>query len=242
MQSWTLPLHVYGPPPAALPAGTAAAVAVGWGDTGFYEASANEIGISTAGVSRGSIDATDFALTIPLRLASGTVGAPSYSFTSGTNDGWWLNGAGSVQCSSGGSGRFQVDASFVQVLGSNQLRIQPGAVTAPGLCYAGPDNDTGFYRLGADDHAVTAGGVQAMRWKTVSGAAQIGCFGVTPAGRQTEVDLTNSVTAGGTDDTIANFTDLSTYANDAAAIRNDIYQLARKVARAIDALQAYGLM
>jgi len=55
-------------------------------------------------------------------------------------------------------------------------------------------------------------------------------------------DLTNSVTAGGTTDTIANFTDLTTYANSAAAIHNDIYQLARKLKQVNDALRAYGLL
>lgn len=52
--------------------------------------------------------------------------------------------------------------------------------------------------------------------------------------------LTNNVTAGGTDDTIANFTDLTTYANDAAAIRNDIYQLARALRMHDVAMRAYG--
>lgn len=54
--------------------------------------------------------------------------------------------------------------------------------------------------------------------------------------------LTNNVTSGGTTDTIANYTDLTIYANDAAAIRNDIYQLARKLKIVDDALRAYGLL
>ena len=53
--------------------------------------------------------------------------------------------------------------------------------------------------------------------------------------------LTNNVTSGGTDDTIANFTDLTLYANDAATIRNDIYQLARIVRMHDVALRALGL-
>jgi hypothetical protein len=54
-------------------------------------------------------------------------------------------------------------------------------------------------------------------------------------------NLTNNVTSGGTNDTIANFTDLTIYANDAATIRNDIYQLARKMKQINDGLRAYGL-
>lgn len=78
---------------------------------------------------------------------------------------------------------------------------------------------------------------------TVGAAGQMGFFGVTAVVKQTSgADLTNNVAAGGTDDTIANYTDLSVYANDAAAIRNDIHQLARKLKQVNDGLRAYGLL
>lgn len=56
-----------------------------------------------------------------------------------------------------------------------------------------------------------------------------------------DADLTNSVTSGGTDNTIADYSDLSTYATDAAAIRNNIYQLARSVKVIQDGLRDLGL-
>jgi len=72
---------------------------------------------------------------------------------------------------------------------------------------------------------------------------KLGFWNKAPAVQPTNgVNLTNNVTSGGTDDTIANYTDLSTYANDAAAIRNDIYQLARKLKIVNDALRTIGLM
>jgi hypothetical protein len=70
----------------------------------------------------------------------------------------------------------------------------------------------------------------------------MGFFATTPAAQQTSgANLTNSVTSGGSSDVIANFTDLTTYANDSAAIRNDIYQLARKVKQLNDGLRLLGL-
>lgn len=66
-------------------------------------------------------------------------------------------------------------------------------------------------------------------------------FTATPVVQQTIGAVTNSVTAGGVDGTIANYTDLTIYANDAAAIRNDIYQLARSVAQITVALRNYAL-
>ena len=74
------------------------------------------------------------------------------------------------------------------------------------------------------------------------GDSSIGFFAGGPATLQTSgANLTNNVTAGGTDNTIDNFTSLTVYATDAAAIRNDIYQLARKLKQINDGLRAYGL-
>lgn len=84
---------------------------------------------------------------------------------------------------------------------------------------------------------------EVLRGEASGTAAMIGFLGANAAARQTSgADLTNNVTSGGTDDTIANFTDLTVYANDAATIRNDVYQLARKLKQVNDALRLYGLL
>lgn len=76
---------------------------------------------------------------------------------------------------------------------------------------------------------------------TFPGTATFGAYGATAAAQQASAEnLTNNVTSGGTDGTIANYTDLVIYANDAAAIRNDIYQLARKLKQVNDGLRVYG--
>lgn len=53
--------------------------------------------------------------------------------------------------------------------------------------------------------------------------------------------LTNNVTSGGTNNQIDTWSDLTVYANDAAAIRNAIYQLSRKLAEVVTAQRANGL-
>lgn len=70
----------------------------------------------------------------------------------------------------------------------------------------------------------------------------IGFFGATGVTQVTQAALTNSVTVGGVTGTIANFTDLSVYANDAAEIRNDIYQLSLSLSGVVTALRNYGLL
>lgn len=71
---------------------------------------------------------------------------------------------------------------------------------------------------------------------------KIGFFNATTVVKQTSgANLTNNVTAGGTTDQIDDFTNLTVYATDAATIRNDIYQLAKKLKQINDGLRSYGL-
>lgn len=102
---------------------------------------------------------------------------------------------------------------------------------APAGGGAGPTAITNAYALWVDNGATRLDG-------------NLGFFGTAPVAQQTgpTLNITNNVTSGGTDGTIANFTDLSTYANDALTIRRDIYQLARAIKFASDALRAYGLI
>ena len=75
-----------------------------------------------------------------------------------------------------------------------------------------------------------------------STSQKLGFFNAAPVVRRTSgANLTNNVTAGGTNDTIADYTDLATYANDAAAIRNNLHQLARKLKQVNDGLRTLGL-
>lgn len=70
---------------------------------------------------------------------------------------------------------------------------------------------------------------------------KIGLWNATPVVQQVGgVTLTNNVTAGGTTNQLDDFTSLTVYATDAAAIRNNIYQLGRKVKLLTDALRTIG--
>ena len=127
-----------------------------------------------------------------------------------------------------------------------QCGVRYGSAAAPcfyGMSSAdwpesGPDRDTGLYLSNGNTGGLSAAGVSVLAFE----AAKIGFLGGAAVTQRTSgADLTNNVTAGGTDDTIDNFTDLVVYANDAAAIRNAIYQLARKVKQLNDGLRAFTL-
>ena len=71
---------------------------------------------------------------------------------------------------------------------------------------------------------------------------KLGFFNTTPIVQPTDGNtLTNNVTSGGTTDTIADYADLTVYANDAATIRDNLYQLSRKVKILCDNMRSLGL-
>jgi hypothetical protein len=68
----------------------------------------------------------------------------------------------------------------------------------------------------------------------------IGFFNATPVAQQTVGAVTNNVTAGGVNGTIADYA-LVDYATDGASIRNNLHQLGRSVAQVATALRNLGL-
>ena len=76
----------------------------------------------------------------------------------------------------------------------------------------------------------------------LSSSGKLGFFGATAVVKQTQAALTKNVTASGTTSVLADFTSLTVYATDAAAIHGDIYQLGLSVSGIITALKAYGIM
>lgn len=65
-------------------------------------------------------------------------------------------------------------------------------------------------------------------------------WGAGPITQPTSAAFTNNITAGGTTNQVDNYTSLTLYSTDAAAIRNNQYQLARKVKEMGDALRLMG--
>ena len=106
--------------------------------------------------------------------------------------------------------------------GATPLNLNGGALTAAG--------------------ATTIGSTAGVATAVGNATGTVGFFGSAGATKVTQGAITNSVTAGGTTGTIANYTDLTVYANDAAAIRNDIYQLSLALSNTIGALRSYGLL
>ncbi len=117
----------------------------------------------------------------------------------------------------------------LELAGQSDYTINPGGLGLGSL--ADPNADRILFW---DDS------VGSLNWLALGGTVSITgtTLSVTTAAVST---ITNNVTSGGVNDTIADYTDLVTYATDAAAIRNNIYQLARKQKLIIDALRTIGI-
>lgn len=93
----------------------------------------------------------------------------------------------------------------------------------------------------ADANNIAVGTTTGTKIGTAT-TQKLGFYNSAPVVQQTQGVIANNVTSGGSTGVIANYTDLTVYANDAAAIRNDIYQLALGLQGCIAALRTYGLL
>src|SRR3990167_993599 len=93
-----------------------------------------------------------------------------------------------------------------------------------------------------DSRNIIVGGTTGSKIGT-STSQKLGFWNKSPSAQPSNgADLTNNVATGGTTDIIANYTDMTTYATDAATIRNNLYQLAKKLKVLNDALRSIGIM
>lgn len=134
--------------------------------------------------------------------------------------------------------------------------VVKGRVGYTNSAYAntGPDPSTfalwSFHNTEATAGRLALGGTNGggvdhnyLRFDLGAGGVTLGFgFGTTaPAPRAAVAALTNNVTVGGVNDTVADYA-IVDYATDAASIRNDIYQLSRKLAEVVTALRAHGIL
>lgn len=159
----------------------------------------------------------------------------------------------------GGSHTTMTASTEVNFVDVNQTSVQwaTGAIASqrayrfrnPTLTFVGASTVTSAATVSIDA-APTAGtnatitnsyALWVQAGATLLGGA-FGCNGASPASLQTSVLLTNNVTSGGSANTIANFTDLTVYANDSNAIRNDIYQLSQKINEMNAVLRTFGFV
>lgn len=171
------------------------------------------------------------------------------------------SGTAQMMVLNGGAHTSQTLSTEIPFVDVNQGTVQwaTGALTtqrnylfrAPTLAFVGASTVTSTATVAIDNQpqvGTNATLTNAYALWVQAGAVRfdgttIGFLGAAPVVRQTAgANFTNNVTSGGSSNTLANYTDLVVYSNDAATIRNDIYQLGQSMAIVQNALRLYGLL
>lgn len=127
--------------------------------TGMYMPSTGTIAFTTGGANRVTLTGSAFSSTVPVRVANGSVGSPSYSFTSDTNTGMYLLSSDALALVAGGTARLTM--STTAITAALAIGGIPGTASLPGYTFSG-DVDTGFYRIAEDNLGIAVGGVKKV--------------------------------------------------------------------------------
>lgn len=125
---------------------------------GFYNASANQVGIAIAGVFKGAFRNDGFYYNLPYYAEGGSSTSASYTFLTDTNTGLYQVGADEWGLTAGGT------LSLVGGVNSVQSRIAHGFIdgtaSIPGLFFNN-DTNTGIFRISSDNLGFATAGNEA---------------------------------------------------------------------------------
>jgi hypothetical protein len=86
-------------------------------DTGVYRSGTNQVGVSSGGTVRLSVDGTDVTSTLPYVAPVGSASVPTYTFLGDTNTGVYQAAADNITFATAGSEIAEMDASTFRVQG-----------------------------------------------------------------------------------------------------------------------------
>jgi len=135
--------------PVVGPVGTAALptyVFTGRTNTGMYSSAVSTLNLSTAGVLRVTLDATNLTTTLPVVGPVGTAALPTYVFTGRTNTGMYSSAVSTLNLSTGGV--LRVTLSTANLTTTLAILNQNGTAALPAYSFSGSTN-TGIYSAGA---------------------------------------------------------------------------------------------
>lgn len=134
-------------------------------NTGLFQIGADELGITTGGTQRVSIDATDIVFTPVMRGPDGDATAPAYAFSGDTNTGIYRITTDSLGFTLGGTLRLTINTTaFTATL---PWRGQDGSAGAPAFSFSG-DTANGMYRITTDTLGFATNGTERVRINTTA--------------------------------------------------------------------------
>lgn len=193
-----------------------------------YGLNALTTGILMATVTSGVATVSTVTIGVGLTFASGSLknnlvdGTTDTAPGAGTSGMHWNTGGatGDMRVVTNGTIRLRVVETLAGVGVTGSFFVN--TITAGGIA-----GGSGVVNISGN------GGASVIKVDT----NKLAYFNGTAVAQQAVAALTNSITAGGVNDTLTNWTDLAVYGNDAAAIRNAVYQCGRKLDQILTALR-----
>lgn len=142
-------------------------------DTGIYFGATNELNILAGNTDVHTFTSTASEPKLPLRGTNGTASAPSFSFSSDTNLGFYRSGTDTLSVTTGGSERLFVNGNGLTIKSQGDLRLADSsnsnfaAIQAPSnigtnFTLTLPDND------GGSNDVLKSDGSGNLAWTTVA--------------------------------------------------------------------------
>jgi hypothetical protein len=145
-----------------LPDGSATTPAIGFSsetNTGIYHSGSHSLDITINGTRQLQVTDTSITTNEVIKNISGTVIAPSYTFTSDSTSGIYLNTAGDLRVSVSGTNVISATPSVVSV--NTQVQNVNGTAAAPAYSFTS-DTNTGIYGPSSDTLGIATGGIQRV--------------------------------------------------------------------------------
>jgi hypothetical protein len=142
--------------------------------TGSYLVSPGTIGLSTSGVQRMSVSGTAVNVAPPIRLGSGSVGAPSLSFTGDIDTGLYQDAVGEISIGINGVEKFVIDSTSA-VLSTNLTANALALITPLSISNGGTASTTAPQAINALMPVSAAGALTSYNgtnWVTVAAGTE----------------------------------------------------------------------
>lgn len=155
------------PPIYDLPDGSASNPSLSFSsnkNTGIYLDSDGVLGFSANGINRFTLG-TSFTTTSLIKGANGFSATPSYSFVNSPTTGMFLDSINVLGFSCNSSEVMSLSASELALV--TQLQTSDGTAALPAYSFIS-DNNSGFYRVGADNVGISTNGVNRLSISTAA--------------------------------------------------------------------------